>query len=388
MTITSTVPFVRDRFTWLAYFMLAYYSFSLTVLGPLMPFLRAELKLSYTVTGLHLSGFALGMVMAGLTADRFSHWWGRRPVFWGGGAGMALGAIALALSGHQVLTIFSTWLMGFLGSLLLIMIQTTLADRHGEQRAIPITESNVAASLTASFAPLIVGGFQATLIGWRGALFLALATMILLALSFYGVAIPEAKPHMQRPTSGSRRLPPVYWAYWVVNFIGVSMEWCLIFWGADFLEKVIGLSQINAVTLMSVFLGAMVMGRFAGSRLSRRIPSARLLLGAMIITLIGFPIFWLARLTPLNIAGLFMAGFGVANLFPLTLATAISVAPQQVDQASARISMGSGIAIFMAPLLLGWVADQLGIQSAYGIVAVLALCAIVVVTAANRIAAR
>ncbi|MFN8456609.1 MAG: MFS transporter [Anaerolineae bacterium] len=97
---------------------------------------------------------------------------------------------------------------------------------------------------------------------------------------------------------------------------------------------------------------------------------------------------WLARLAPLNIVGLFIAGFGVANLFPLTLATAISVVPQQVDQASARISMGSGIAIFMAPLLLGWVADQLGIQSAYGIVAVLALCAIVVVAATNRVATR
>ncbi|MFN8456610.1 MAG: MFS transporter [Anaerolineae bacterium] len=237
MTFTSAVPFIRDRFTWLAYFMLAYYSFTLTIIGPLMPFLRAELKLSYTVTGLHLSGFALGMVMAGLTADRFSQWWGRRPVFWGGGAGMALGAIALALSGHPVLTIFSTWLMGFLGSLLLIMIQTTLADRHGEQRAIAITESNTGASLTASFAPLIVGGFQATLIGWRGALFLALITMVLLALSFYRVAIPEAKSRGRRSAANKQRLPLVFWAYWIVNFIGVSMEWCFIFWGADFLEK-------------------------------------------------------------------------------------------------------------------------------------------------------
>ncbi len=369
--------------------MLAYYSFSLTILGPLMPFLRAELKLSYTVAGLHLSAFALGMVLAGLSADRLSHRWGRRLVFWGGGAGMAFGAVALALSGHPALTICSTWLMGFLGSLLLVMIQTTLSDRHGEQRAIAISESNVGASLTASLAPLVVGGLQATFIGWRGALFVALATLVLLALSFYQAAIPEAKLSQgQRSAPGSRPLPPVFWAYWIVNFIGVSMEWCLIFWGADFLEKVIGLSQINAVTLMSVFLGAMVLGRFTGSRFSRVMPSARLLLGAMVIIIIGFPLFWLARLAPLSIAGLFVAGFGVANLYPFTLSTAISVAPQQVDQASARISMGSGLAILVAPLLLGWVADQLGIFNAYGIVAGLALIAIVVATAANRIAGR
>lgn len=385
MNLSSTIPFVRDRFTWLAYFMLAYYSFSLTIIGPLMPFLRHELKLSYTVTGLHLSAFALGMVIAGLTADRFSQWWGRRRVFWGGGAGMAFGTVALALSGHPGLTIFSTWLMGYLGSLLLVMIQTTLADRHGEQRAIALTESNVGASLTASLAPLVVGGFQATLIGWRGAPLVAMVMLVLLALSFYRVIIPEAKPHALRAAASGRRLPLVFWAYWVVNFIGVSIEWCLIFWGADFLEKVVGLSQINAVTLMSVFLGAMVLGRFVGSRLSRTYPSARLLLGAMVITIIGFPFFWLARLAPLNILGLFIAGFGVANMFPLTLATALSVAPQQVDQASARIPMGSGLAIFISPLILGGVADQLGIHNAYGIVALLTLTAITLAVLANRL---
>ena len=76
--------FIRDRFTWLAYFMLAYYSYNFTLLGPLMPFLRSELDLSYTVTGLHLSTFALGMAMAGFSADYFSKRWVRWVIFFGG----------------------------------------------------------------------------------------------------------------------------------------------------------------------------------------------------------------------------------------------------------------------------------------------------------------
>ncbi|MEP7291141.1 MAG: hypothetical protein ABI835_05130 [Chloroflexota bacterium] len=72
--------FIRDRFTWLAYLMLAYYAYMISALGPLMPFLRVELNLSYSVAALHLSAFAVGMILAGLTADRAV----RRA--WGGGS--------------------------------------------------------------------------------------------------------------------------------------------------------------------------------------------------------------------------------------------------------------------------------------------------------------
>jgi MFS family permease len=382
--MTPAKTFIRDRFTWLAYFMLAYYSYNFNLLGPLMPFLRRELNLSYTVTGLHLSAFALGMALAGFSADHFAKLWGRWPIFWGGGGGMALGAVALVLSPQVALTILSAASMGYLGSLLLVMIQTTLSDRHGEQRAIALTESNVGASLTASLGPMLVGGFEAIHIGWRGALFLGVACWVLMRLTFQTEAIPGAKKHLTQTKTPSQSLPMIFWAYWLVNCLSVSIEWCFIFWGADFLEKVVGLSQVNAVTLISVFLGAMVLGRFLGSRLSRRRPSAHLLVLALIITLIGFPIFWLVRIPFISVTGLFIAGFGVANLFPLNLATALQISPQQVEQASARISMGSGLAILLVPLLLGWIADQLDIQNAYGLVGVIIVLALGLTLWANR----
>ena len=61
--MTTHPPFLRDRFTWLAYLMLAYFAYLQAVLGPLVPFLRDELHLSYTVSGLHLSAFSIGMVL-------------------------------------------------------------------------------------------------------------------------------------------------------------------------------------------------------------------------------------------------------------------------------------------------------------------------------------
>ena len=114
-----TNVFVRDRFTWLAYFMLAYYAYFMAILGPLMPFLRAELNLNYTLAGLHFSAFALGMVLAGVTGDRFARRWGRWPVFWGGGAGMAAGALCLVLGRQVAITVAGAFIMGWLGAFLL-----------------------------------------------------------------------------------------------------------------------------------------------------------------------------------------------------------------------------------------------------------------------------
>lgn len=376
--------FTRDRFTWLAYLMLAYYAYMQASLGPLMPFLRAELTLSYTVAGLHLSAFALGMVLAGFMCDYLVQRWGRYVVFWGGAAGMALGGISLTLGGNVVFTVGSTFLMGLLGTFLLVLIQAGLSDRHGNQRAVALTESNVAASCCATLAPVFVGGFQQAGLGWRSALFLGVAVTVWLYFQFQREALPQAPLDLDGLNSTNRRLPPAFWGYWLVIFLGVSIEWCMIFWGADFLENSVGLSKVNAATTMSVFFIAMVLGRFVGSRLTRLMPGSKLLLGALLITLTGFPLFWLGSLTAINLAGLFITGLGVANLFPLTLSVAVGVAPQKADAASARLSSAGGLAILISPFVLGWIADRLDIQNAYGLVVGLVLAALITALWANR----
>jgi fucose permease len=381
MTATRSHAFERDGLTWLAYAMLAHLAYVLATLGPLMPFLREALRLSYTQGGLLLTASATGIILAGLTGDRLARRWGRPSAFWGGAAGLTLCAVGLALSGQFVFALASIWGMGICGSVAISMIQAILADRHGEHRTIALTESNVAASLSACLAPLCIGGFQRLGVGWQGALFLPLVTFALIVGRFHREPVSDSAGSTVRPESSARvALPFAFWAFWVVICLVVSIEWCLGVWGADFLENVVGLSKVQASTTMSVFLGAVVIGRMVGSRLTRVLPSVALLLAALAVTLVGFPIFWLARFAPVNIAGLFIAGLGVANFYPLTMSIAVGLAPGPSDTASARVSLGVGVAVLVAPLLLGWAADQYSLQIAYSLVPVfLALAAAVVV---------
>ena len=62
--------FVRDSTTWLAYLTMAYLLFIEASLGPIMPSLRAQMGMSYTVASLHFSAPAFGgMMMAGLASS-------------------------------------------------------------------------------------------------------------------------------------------------------------------------------------------------------------------------------------------------------------------------------------------------------------------------------
>ncbi len=387
--MTLDQPYRRDRLTWLAYWMLGYGAFVMGLVGPIMPFLREERRLSFTLGGVLTATVAVGTILCGLTSDRLTNYLGRRRALWLGAASVSLGAAGLAFSPVFVLMLASVLVMGYGCSLTITTVQSSLADHHGERRSIAITESNVAASLITSVGPLAIGGFQRLGAGWEGALFLPAAGLALLAALYGREPLPEAPPGAVSNTGPGRPrspLPAAVGAYWVVVVLVVSIEFGLLGWGADYLETVVGLSKVNAATAMGVFLGAIVVGRVAGSALARRLPAHRLLLLALAVTALGFPLFWLARVPVLNLAGLFIAGLGVASLFPFTLSLALGLAHAHINRASARVSLGVGVAIFSSPLALGWLADQLSLQTAYGIVVVLILVAVAVALLARRMA--
>lgn len=366
----------RDHVTWLAYFMLAYIAISQSILGPLMPFLRSELTLSYTQGGLLPSAVATGLIFSGLGSDRLARRLSRRVVFWGGSLGLLLSVILLA-RGHTFEAIFFAALfMGFNSSLTQVMIQALLSDRHGERRSVAFTEANVAASLSTTLTPLIIGGMPLLGLDWRLIPMLPFLVLACLGIFFHRVVIPDGKMTRVESRSVPARLPFTFWIYWLALFLVVAIEMALAAWATDFLANVLGLGRTNAALAYGAFPAAMLTGRIIGSRLTQRWPSQVLLPTALTITLIGFPIFWLARVAPFNILGLFIAGLGIANLYPLTLSIAVGMAADQSNQASARASLAVGTALLGVPLLLGWLSDQIGIQIAFGIVVLLTMLAL------------
>ncbi len=381
---TSTAAtFVRDRRTWAAYLLLGLFAYLETVLGPVMPFLREELGLSYAVASLHFSAFAIGAIISGLTGERVVRRIGRAAALWGGIAGMSAGALLVAFSPVVGGAILGTFIMGLIGTISLMANQAVLADIHGAQRTIALAESNVAATTCAVLAPLIVGVLAASGLGWPLALVLAAPWVLGLWLVFRQVRFPNIQP-APVTASGSTTLPPVFWVLAAVLFLVAAVEWCMAYWGAEFLASVVGLEPAFAASAMTLFFVAMVGGRFIGSRLAWRFASAHLLYVALVIALAGFLLFWLAPGAALSLIGLFVAGLGIANFYPLTVGVATGAVPELIDIATARLAVAGGAALLLAPLGVGAIADLFGMRWGFGIVAPLLIAAFACLVGAMR----
>lgn len=365
----------RDGFTWLSYGLLGYFSYYISILGPVIAFLVLEFGFDYTTSSLHFSAFALGMFLAGAFGERVNQIVGRPLTLWGGTAGMALGAGLLVFSNGAWQSVPSVFLMGLLGSMLLVTVQASLADHHGPQRGLAITEANIIASFGSVLASWVIGLTANTLLGWRAALWLVIPLIVVVMVLFRGLKIPaQTAPVRTKADSTTRpKLPLFFWLYWLIGFLAVSIEWCIGFWSIDFLTKITGLSKSDAALVIGVYFAGTVLSRFVSSRLIRAYRASTLLPVSAAFILAGFPLFWLVPVPLLSLFGLLVVGLGVANLVPLNISAAIGIAPTQPDLASGRLISASGLALLISPFVLGWLADLVGIQQAFTFVMVLAV---------------
>lgn len=277
--------------------------------------------------------------------------------------------------------------MGLIGSLILAIVPAELSNQHGELKAVALSEANVIASLFATSAPLLVGWFAHSMGNWRWALGIMACIPILM---FFGLAKNSSPVELSRvteTTSTNRPLPPLFWIYWMGIMLGVSVEFCMVFWSANYIELALGLSKANAAQAVSLFLGAMIIGRILGSRLVRRFSTRAVVISSIVIAGIGFLLFWRTDNALIGLSGLCVTGLGVANLYPLFLSLAINAADGNTVQAGARATLASGTAILALPLVLGRLADAFGIRPAYWIVVLLLISVFLISQVAGRISA-
>jgi MFS family permease len=358
----------------LGYGAVGLFAFDLYAFGPALALLRPELHLSYAMVGVHSAAFAAGTILAGLAFRPLVRALGRRRVFWGAAVGLALGSVGFALAFTVAVSLGAALAMGASGTALLTASFAILSDRHGPRREQALVEANIGAGACGVVAPLLLAGLAQTVAGWRAAFALPVAAVVVLWYSFGRLALPEA-PEVRAPsdTHASRvRLPRAFWLLAVLAGLGSAAEFCVIYFGAELLTRTIHLSTAGAGAALSLFYGGLLAGRVVGARLTRR-PGrgATMVLASLGVMLAGFVPFWLAGDLVVALAGLFVTGVGVANLYPLSLALALAAAPGHTDAANAQVQLVGGVVSLSAPLALGALADTLGLGAAFAIVPVL-----------------
>ncbi|MET7932430.1 MFS transporter [Streptomyces sp. NPDC005322] len=422
--MTTTVPlgtavpdrpvFVRDRLTGMAYGGLALYAFLLYALGPLLPLLRDDLRLSYTVMSLHSTAFAAGAVLTNLVFERARRRFGYRTLFWAAAVGLVLGGLLLATGRSVAMTLTAAAVSGIGGALLQTTALAVLAEHHGPLRDRALVEANAGASATALAAPLVIGALQTAGAAWNWTLLVPpVAAAVLYAVFRHDRLRPRSDVSAHAgappgrggaandggsvdgggpadecgPVDDGGRLPAAFWLLAALCGVAVGAEFCLVFYGSPQLTGVVGLTAGSAATAMSLFYAGALLGRLAGSRLTASRRLAELIFAALGVSVAGFLTLWATGSAWVALTGLFLSGFGMANLFPLALSLAVSAAPGSTGRATAYVQLLVGTAIMLAPLLLGGLSDRLGVRTAFGLAGLLLPLAALLLLLGRRAAA-
>lgn len=362
------------------------YGFLLYGFGPALDALRDELAVSRAQIGTAGSAMAAGGILAALGA--------RRALAAAGAANtlraclvlMAAGAVILVTARHTAMAAAAGACIGAGGGLLLVAVPVLVERRQPAARAALLAEANAAAAATGVAAPLAVGGATLAGLGWEAGIVIGVPAALVLALLVGRTGLGRGDAGEEPGHADASGLPAAYFRWVAALVTVVGIEFCIVFWAPDYLQEEAGMRQGTAGASLGLFVLGMALGRITGGRLAvRRRPEA-LLAGGLTVALAGLGLFWAAATPATSVAGLFVTGCGISVLYPMALSLAMRAAPANPQGASVVASVGSGVAILVAPFALAAVGDAIGIRPAFTLVFALAVTGLALTLTAPRAA--
>ncbi|MEU1724617.1 MFS transporter [Actinomadura sp. ATCC 39365] len=390
-TVSVPIRLVRDRPTWLIYFLLGTFATFVYGLSAALPLLRADQRTTATVAGLHGTAMAVGTIGAGLALPLLTRLLGRRSTCWFGLAGMNAGVLLVMATSALPLTLLGYGVAGGFGSVMLYAAMAELSDHHGPAGPAALSEANAVGVLVGMVATFVLSQVAQSALGWRSALLVTPAVSALLAL-----ALGRSWPAPRRAAGGQgdvvtgEAVPAREGGGWRFHLAGgvlfccVALEFSFNLWAADLFALRTGVTAAVAATGLTAFVSGMAAGRFAGAQLALRLPATPLLAGALGLMAFGWVLFWASTAPILSYVGLALSGLGASLQFPLALSTLISASGDRADRAAAASPVWAGAAMAIGPLLLGALADGYGTGNAFLLVPVVIGLAVAGVLISSR----
>lgn len=365
----------RDRFSVTLYGWFVVWGWLLYSFNPSVPLIAVEMRVTKAVAGLHGTAIAAGVILAGILTPRLVERFGRQAVLVLAGPVVAAGTLMLITGPGIAWTMGGVFVVAASASIAVGAAQAGLVMRHQGRSSASVAEANGVGSTVGLLGPLAVGACVAAGWGWRPAVavtgVLALGTAFAISrLPARTVSAPiRATGEVQR----ARRLPTSSWFYLAALVAAIAMENATTFWSADLLIEHSGAGPGIATAAVAGLVAGMSAIRFVVGPLSLRIAPAHLLAAAFGVAILGWAVLWAATTPSLALAGLVLAGLGYGAQYPLAISLLLVAARGATDRAQARAMLAGGLAIAIAPFVLGALADAVGAHTAFVLVPVLAI---------------
>ena len=340
--------------------------------GAVTAFLAAALSLSDAVAALHSSLLAIGLLGAGFVGDRLDTLLGSRRAHWLAYALLLVAIVCITTAPALPVTLVGAALVGLGAGFLLAHLNRTLTRGGGTLARVRMSRSAMVAMVATICVPIAIGIGENSGLGWHVAFVVA---MVLIAT---GLGASRHRPEVEAWAAETvGRLTRGYWLTWGLVVLGVSVEFSLVFWASTLVERQAGISLADATLVATSFYAGMATSRTALSfhLVSGRDPIALIRLG-LVVAFAGSLLAWATGEVVLAGLGIYLSGLGTGFLYPLGVAVALALVPTLQDQGSARLILASGLAILVAPFVLGVAADAAGVSVGWLLIPALCVAAL------------
>ena len=362
--LTPTRIKLLSRSAWAS---MGLYAWAAAIGGAVLPQLAVTFKMSNSLSGFLLAVPSFGFTLAGLIGGWFSERIGLQRL-------LALSAISLIVSlglasiaPIVIVIIIATMLIGFSGGLLEVGSNGLIASLYHDKAASQLNLLHVFYGGGAFLSPLFVGFCIANSLSWRINYSLSAGLVMILALVLSNQPHVQVKEASRLNVSTIPRLisrPSVLRAWLAIVFF-TSAEVGLSTWLVTYFQKVKSFPPVIASTSLSIFWIAMLVGRVVNFRLPSFLSLADVIRFEVLGSILSVIIILLGRYPLLILLGTFLDGLFMAGLFPNLIAYASHNSPDSIGSISGITLAGAGIGMTLGPWIIGLLADQVGLGSAF-----------------------
>ncbi len=353
--------------------------------APLVPFAQKRLAVDDGILGLLLLCLGVGSIAAMLVTGPLSSRYGSKPIILAGGFGL-LGVLPFLPLADTPIT------MGI--ALLIFGAVLGSMDVAMNVHAVEV-ERAAGKPLMSGFHGLFsVGAFAgAGLMTFLLSINFSAFFGTLMCSAIMVVAMLLAWPRLLtilKVNEGPLFVLPKGFVFVLAGLAAATflVEGALLDWGALFLIAKGQASEAQGGLGYMVFSIAMIIGRFSGDAITARLGDKKILFWGGLITVAGFVFLLTSSTILMSMLGFLLIGLGASNLVPVLFRRAGSQNAMPAALAIGAMTTMGYAGILAGPALVGFIAQAIGLVSAFwllaGLMLLVPICATVVTAEPKR----
>lgn len=343
------------------------------LVGVATGYIKEDFNLSDSIAqllpGMVFIWFAIFSIPAGIFQDRK----GKKFTVNIGMIITGIGVIVPFIHYSYLSAIIGFVVLGIGNTILQVSANPLLIDISSENsKAANLSLSQFIKAIASMLGPILVAAFARFTGNWK-LIFPLYALVSLLAVAWLSaVKIDESKPDKEPATLRTvfRLLKVKFVVVMILAiFFAVGFDVAINSNIANFLSTRYAIDLDTASMGISVYFASLMVSRFLGAILLRKIDAIRFFVVSVIITLIGLIGIIAIDNLLLSWILIFITGLGFANVFPVVFSIAVAKRPEYANEISGMIILAvCGGAVI--PPIMGFVSDNYGVtQSLFVLVA-------------------